>query len=255
MNNKSVSLIIPVFNEEDSIVELINEILLVFKNNQIYDYEIIIINDGSIDKTWINISELCKKNSLIKAFNLRKNFGKSIAMNIGFFIASKNYVITLDGDLQDNPNDIPRFISELKKFDFVSGWKKKRYDSLSKIIQSRIFNFFTRVVTGVKLNDFNCGFKGYKNKVVKELNIYGGLHRYIAVIVSRKKYSISEIAVNHRKRKFGKSKYGYGFTRIFRGLVDLFYLSVSTEYYKRPPINKIIAKKYIKNVSSNFKLN
>ncbi len=249
--NENLSIIIPVFNEQESLKSLTDEICEVLSINNLNNYEIIIINDGSTDETWKVIEEIILENNNIKGINLLENFGKSIALNIGFFIASKNYVITLDGDLQDNPNDIPRFISELKKFDFVAGWKKKRYDTFSKIIQSRIFNFFTRVVTGVKLNDFNCGFKGYNNKVVKELNIYAGLHRYIPVIVSRKKYSISEIVVNHRKRKFGKSK--YGFTRIFRGLVDLIYVSVSTKYYKRPPINKIIAKKYIKNVSSNFK--
>ena len=232
MIKKSLSLIIPVFNEEGSIEKLVNEINLVLEKNDLSDYEIIIVNDGSNDKTWDIIGEICKKDKNITGVNLRKNFGKSVALNIGFSKAEKDYVITLDADLQDDPREIPRFIEALDKYDFISGWKKVRNDPITKTIPSKIFNYFTKIISGVKLNDFNCGFKGYKKEVVKNLNLYGELHRYIPLLVNDYGFKISEIQVNHRPRLHGKSK--FGFERYYRGLIDLITVTATTTFFRRP---------------------
>ena len=229
---KKISVIIPLFNEEESIDELIKEINQVLNDNQINDSEIIIVDDGSTDSSWVKINNISQKNKNVRGFRLRKNFGKSIALNVGFKEVKNDLVITLDADLQDDPKSIPDFLKALEKSDMVSGWKKERKDPFSKTIPSKLFNFVTRSISKVNLKDFNCGFKGYKKEVLKNLNLYGELHRYIPLLVNDLGYKISEIDIIHRPRKHGKSKFGY--ERYYRGFIDLISVTASTTFLRRP---------------------
>tara|TARA_A100001011_G_scaffold365426_1_gene417100 strand:+ start:51 stop:1004 length:954 start_codon:yes stop_codon:yes gene_type:complete len=228
---KHISLVIPVYNEQDSISSLIKEIL-----NQAIECnikEIIFINDGSNDLTKQKILEAKSNNSIIKLLDFKLNRGKSEALSKGFSCASGDYIITIDGDLQDDPSEIKKFISKLNDgWDLVCGWKKTRNDPISKTLPSRIYNFFVRLVTGIKLHDFNCGFKGYKSKVAKSIFLYGGLHRFIPAILGHRGYSVCEVEVNHRSRKFGVSK--YGLSRIFHGFFDFITILFLNKFTKRP---------------------
>ena len=232
MNKKiDISIIIPVFNEEESLLQLNDEILSVIEKD--YSYEIIYINDGSSDKSVSIIQEMITINNNIKLIDQYRNRGKAEALNAGFKNAKGNYVVTLDADLQDDPKGIPNLINKLKEgFDMVSGWKKNRKDPFSKTFPSKIFNLVVKLFSGIKIHDFNCGLKGYKNKAVKTISLYGGLHRFIPVLVKENGFSVSEIIVNHRERKYGVTKYGG--SRIFHGLYDFITVLFLKKYFNRP---------------------
>lgn len=229
---KKISIVIPVFNEEDSIFPLVNEIRKVFKNMDVW-YEIIMIDDGSTDKSLSTIIELSKTDKKIKFVSFRKNYGKSAALQTGFKQAVGEAVITMDSDLQDDPNEIPALLKKLDEgFDVVSGWKKIRQDPFIKKVSSKFFNFVTRIFSGIKIHDFNCGLKAYRKSVTESLNVYGELHRYMPVLAHWQGYSIAEIPVKHHPRRYGKTK--FGISRFFKGFIDLITVVFTTRYIKRP---------------------
>ena len=232
MKNKiDISIIIPVYNEEKSINPLFKEIIKALNN--ISNWELIFIDDGSSDSSKLVISDIVKKNKNIKLISFLKNKGKSEALNAGFKICKGKKVVTIDADLQDDPAEIYNIINKLDDgFDMVSGWKINRKDPFSKTLPSKLFNFILKCITGIKIHDFNCGLKGYRLEVVKTLNIYGGLHRFIPVLAKHNGFEISEIKVNHRERKYGKSKYGT--SRLFHGFYDLITLMFFNKYLNRP---------------------
>ena len=226
-----LSVIITIYNELESLPELLDELASVLKNN--YDYEIICVDDGSNDGSAQFIKDQSLQNDHLISLRFPKNSGKSSALNAGFDKASGDYVITMDADLQDDPSEIPNLITELEKgYDLVSGWKKKRHDPISKRLPSKMFNLVTRLITGVKIHDFNCGLKIYKKEVVKSLEVYGGRHRYIPVLAGQRNFRISEIVVNHRPRQYGTTKYG-GF-RFFHGFFDLLSVLFLDQFDQRP---------------------
>lgn len=227
-----LSVVVPAYNEEKNISLLYRELREILdKLNK--DYEIIFIDDGSTDKTFEELKSLYKKDKKIRVIRFQKNFGKAAALSAGWHLAMGKFIIQLDADLQDDPKEIPRFLEKINRgYDLVSGWKFKRYDPITKTIPSKIFNWLTAKIIGVKLHDSNCGFKCYKKEVIQKIHIYGELHRYIPALVFWKGFRIGEIKVNHRPRKFGKSK--YGFTRLFKGFLDLITVKYLTTYNKRP---------------------
>lgn len=227
-----ISFVIPVKDEEKSIKQLIEEIV---KNTTPHtkNFEIIFVDDGSTDKTAQKVKIFAKKNRKVKIVSLRRHFGKSVALSVGFEKAKGDIIFTLDGDLQDNPIEIPRFIKKIDSgYDLVSGWKKNRLDPISRTLPSKVFNIITSRLTGLKMKDFNSGFKAYKKHVAKSLDLYGELYRFIPTLINQQGYSIAEIPVKHRKRKYGKSKYGW--TRFIRGLLDLITIVFLTGYSSRP---------------------
>tara|TARA_B100000795_G_scaffold199655_1_gene153512 strand:+ start:408 stop:1364 length:957 start_codon:yes stop_codon:yes gene_type:complete len=230
-----ISVVIPLFNEEESLKELYDWIASMMRSNQ-FLYEVIFIDDGSTDSSWQVIQEISKKNSAIKGIRFQKNFGKSQALDAGFQIASGNVVITMDADLQDSPDEIPglyKLITE-ENFDLVSGWKKKRYDNLfAKNIPSKLFNWAARKTSGLKLHDFNCGLKAYKNNVIKTVKVRGEMHRYIPVLAKNKGFlKIGEKIVQHQARKYGETK--FGMNRFVNGFLDLITISFLSKFGKRP---------------------
>jgi len=228
---KDLSIIVPVYNEQDSLNQLYLEIKDNVNDN--YNWELIFINDGSKDKSKEIILDLINSDSNVKLIDFLINKGKSESLNTGFKKCSGNVVITLDADLQDDPNEIGAFVSKVEETSgLVSGWKKNRLDSFSKRIQSKIFNFVLRVLTKINIHDFNCGFKAYPIEAVRMINIYGGLHRFIPILVKNNGFNVSEIVVNHRKRKHGQSKYTK--SRIFHGFFDLISLMFFKKYLTRP---------------------
>jgi len=227
-----VSIVVPLFNEEESLNPLYSEIIKSVKETNI-DYEIIFIDDGSTDKSLEILRELNRKDNKVRYISFRKNYGKSAAINVGFQKASGDAVITMDADLQDDPAEIPNLLKKLDEgFDMVSGWKKVRFDPFIKKHSSKFFNYTTRVMTGIKIHDFNCGLKAYKKEVVKNINVYGELHRYIPVLANNKGFSISEIPVKHHPRRYGKTK--FGISRFFKGFVDLLTVVFNSRYIRRP---------------------
>ena len=232
-NKKEISIIIPAFNEAENLPVLCAEIKSVMKGIT-DDYEIIIINDGSTDETQKIIEKLFENDEEhLKGVQFRSNFGKASALKAGFNEAQGKIIFTMDADLQDDPKEISNFINKINEgYDLVSGWKQNRQDSFIKNTSSKFFNFITSLFSKIKLHDFNCGFKAYKSEVAKGLDLYGQLHRYIPVIIGNQGYKIAEIPVHHRKRKFGKSKYGP--VRFLNGFLDLLTVMVLTKYFKRP---------------------
>ena len=230
-----LSIVIPIFNEENSLIELNSTIEKVVSKMDI-DYELIYIDDGSIDDSWKTIKNLSKDSSNLKGIKFLRNFGKSQALYAGFDKAIGQVVITMDGDLQDDPNEIPSLFDKIDKenFDLVSGWKKKRFDSIIfKNFPSKIFNWAARKTSGIKLNDFNCGIKAYKKAVIKEIKLTGGMHRYIPVLAKNAGFkNISEKIVKHHPRKHGKTKYGAD--RFIKGFLDLITLWFIHKFGKRP---------------------
>ncbi len=225
-----LSFVIPVLNEQDSLRQLYAEIVA---NRGKHDYEIIFIDDGSMDASFRIMEELAATDSKIKIVKFRRNFGKAAALQRGFDIAQGEVVFTMDADLQDNPAEIPNFLAKLDEgWDLVSGWKQKRRDPLHKVLPSKLFNFVTAKTFRLKLRDYNCGFKAYRRDIVKEIQLYGEMHRYIPALANSLGYRISEIPVEHRKRQFGKSK--YGFERYLRGFFDLMTVKMVTQYIKSP---------------------
>jgi glycosyltransferase involved in cell wall biosynthesis len=230
-----VSIVVPLFNEEESLPELCEWISRVTISNN-YSYEIILVDDGSNDKSWQVVESLSCQNKNIKGIKFQRNYGKSAALNEAFRIVQGDVVITMDADLQDSPNEIPEMHRMIMKegFDLVSGWKKKRYDStLTKNIPSKFFNAVTRRMSKIKLHDFNCGLKAYKNKVVKSIEVYGEMHRYIPVLAKWAGFkNIGEKVVEHRARKYGVSKFGW--ERFVNGFLDLLSISFVGRFSKRP---------------------
>jgi glycosyltransferase involved in cell wall biosynthesis len=229
-----ISIVVPLLNEDESLPELEQWIDTVMKRNH-YNYELIFIDDGSKDNSWEVITELSKKNSAVKGIKFRRNYGKSAALNTGFEHCNGKVVITMDADLQDSPEEIPELyhmITEMN-YDLVSGWKKKRHDPISKTIPTKLFNWATRKMSGIKLNDFNCGLKAYKTEVVKSIEVYGEMHRYIPVIAKWAGFTkIGEKAVHHRERKYGKTK--FGLERFVNGFLDLMSIMFVSKFGKKP---------------------
>ena len=230
-----ISVIVPLFNEAESLPELAEWIQRVMKNNN-FSYEIIFINDGSTDNSWNAIEELSRKDSNIHGIKFRRNYGKSPALYCGFERAKGDVVITMDADLQDSPDEIPtlyRMVTE-EGYDLVSGYKKKRYDPLSTTIPTKLFNATARKVSGINnLHDFNCGLKAYRNEVVKDIEVYGDMHRYIPYLAKNAGYTkIGEHVVQHQARKYGKSK--FGISRFFHGYLDLMSLWFLSKFSRRP---------------------
>lgn len=234
-NIDSVSVIIPLFNEAESLDILCSEIVLVFASLP-NEYEVIFVNDGSADKSQKILEEIARKhgNQEICVIQLKRNFGKAVALDLGFSLAKGDIIITMDADLQDDPREIPRFIEKINEgYDVVSGWKTERKDSFIKNHTSKVYNYFTSLLSGVHLHDHNCGFKAYRSEAVKDLNLYGQLHRYIPVLVSASGYTrVAEISVHHCKRFFGLTKYGSN--RFLHGFLDLLTVFFITKYKSSP---------------------
>ena len=229
-----ISIIIPLFNEEESLPELCSWIEKVMNKNN-YSYEVLLIDDGSKDKSWSVIENISSKNSNIKGIKFRRNYGKSAALNIGFQKALGNVVITMDADLQDSPDEIPALYNKIMKegYDLVSGWKQKRYDPLSKTIPTKLFNWAARKASGIYLHDFNCGLKSYKNNVVKSVEVHGEMHRYIPVLAKWAGFEkITEQVVEHQSRKYGETK--FGLERFVNGFLDLLTITFVTRFGKKP---------------------
>lgn len=232
MGKLMLSFVIPAKNEEDSVGELYRQIADVVGKLAL-DFEIIFIDDGSTDSTFAHLETLHRQDKRVKIIKLRGNWGKSVALQAGFAHASGDIIFTMDADLQDNPNEIPVFLDKLAEgYDLVSGWKKVRHDPVSKVLPSRVLNYFTRLLTGVNLHDINCGFKAYRKDVVKNLNLYGELYRFIPIFAAKQNFKVTEITVEHRKREHGKSK--FGIERNIKGLLDLVTIVFLTGYLSRP---------------------
>ncbi|HPI38557.1 MAG TPA: glycosyltransferase [Ignavibacteriaceae bacterium] len=229
---KKISIIVPLYNEEESLQPLSSELRKVGYGNNL-DFEVLFIDDGSTDNSLKVIKDICRGDRRFKYYSFQKNYGKSAALQVGFQYATGDTVITMDADLQDDPAEIPALIAKLEEgFDMVSGWKRKRYDPFIKRQSSKFFNFITRLFSGIKIHDFNCGLKIYRKIVVDNIKVYGELHRYIPVLAHWQGFSIAEIPVQHHPRKYGKTK--FGISRFFKGFVDLVTVVFITRYVKRP---------------------
>ncbi|MFD2581159.1 glycosyltransferase family 2 protein [Pedobacter vanadiisoli] len=229
-----ISVVVPLFNEDESLPELTAWIDKVMAENN-FSYEIILVDDGSTDRSWGVIEELRLQNTAIKGIKFRRNYGKSAALNVGFEATQGDVVITMDADLQDSPDEIPELYRRIKeeKLDLISGWKKKRYDPLTKTIPTKLFNAATRKMSGIELNDFNCGLKAYRSDVIKTIEVYGEMHRYIPVIAKWAGFGkIAEQVVEHRARKYGTTK--FGFSRFINGFLDLLSIFFVGKFGKRP---------------------
>jgi glycosyltransferase involved in cell wall biosynthesis len=229
-----LSVVVPVYNEEESITELAGWIEKICLGNKL-EFEIIFIDDGSFDTSWDVINTLCKKNRFIRGIRFRRNYGKAAALNSGFMEAKGDVVITMDSDLQDSPDEIPELVRMINQdgFDLVSGWKKKRYDPYIKRFTSRIYNGTARISSGIKLHDFNCGLKAYRNEVVKSIEVFGEMHRYIPMLAKKAGFSkIGEKIVEHSPRKYGNTK--YGIDRFIKGYLDLLTIGFITRFGKSP---------------------
>lgn len=231
----NISVVIPLLNEKDSLNELHDWIANVMQSNH-FSYEIIFIDDGSTDGSWETIKILSQKNNAVKGIKFLKNYGKSQALHAGFLETRGEVIITMDADLQDNPEEIPELYKMIIEdgYDLVSGWKKKRYDSIiAKNMPSKLFNWAARKTSGVKLHDFNCGLKAYNKEVVKNINVYGEMHRYIPVLVKNEGFNnIGEKVVQHQARKYGKTK--FGMERFINGFLDLISIWFLSKFGKRP---------------------
>jgi glycosyltransferase involved in cell wall biosynthesis len=234
-SNCQISVIIPLKNEEESLIELHDWIVAIMNANN-YSYEIIFIDDGSTDNSWHVIEQLGQKNNFVKAIKFRRNYGKSPALHLGFDAAQGDVVITMDADLQDSPDEIPGLYNMIVNdgFDLVSGWKQKRYDNaFTKNLPSKIYNWTNRKISGIKLHDMNCGLKAYKKKVVKSIEVYGEMHRFIPVMAKAAGFGkIGEKVVQHRARKYGESKFGWD--RFVNGFLDLLTITFLSKFGKRP---------------------
>ena len=229
-----LSLIIPVYNEEESVQELAEWITRVCSAHRI-SFEIIFVDDGSSDSTWDKIESVAEVNQMVKGIRFRRNYGKSPALYTGFAAAKGDVVITMDGDLQDSPDEIPELVKMIRKegYDMVSGWKKKRYDPFVKRVTSKFYNRTARWSSGIKLHDFNCGLKAYRLEVVKSIEIFGEMHRYVPMLVKEAGFrKIGEKVVEHRARKYGVTK--YGLDRFIKGYLDLLTVGFITRFGKSP---------------------
>ncbi|HRK00971.1 MAG TPA: glycosyltransferase family 2 protein [Ignavibacteria bacterium] len=230
--NQRISVVIPLYNEEESLQELSDSLKSTFENLNC-NYEVIFIDDGSTDKSFQKIKEINRKNNNFHCIKFRRNYGKSAALAKGFKAAKGNIIITMDADLQDDPSEIPELIKVLNSgYDLVSGWKKVRYDPFIKKHTSKIFNYFTSKLSGIRLHDFNCGLKAYKRDVVKSIRIYGEMHRYIPALAHLSGFKVTEKPVKHHARKYGVTKFGA--SRFVNGFLDLLTVSFTNKYMKRP---------------------
>lgn len=231
---QDLSIVIPLYNEAESLPELHEWIVRVMREHS-YDYEIIFVDDGSTDGSWEVIRKLREINPAVKAVRFRRNYGKSAGLNVGFGKASGRIVITMDADLQDSPEEIPGLMEMMQKggYDIISGWKKKRFDPLSKTIPTKLYNAVTSRMSGIKLHDMNCGLKAYRSEVVKNIEVYGEMHRYIPVIAKWAGFNrIGEKVVQHQARKYGTTK--FGLSRFIYGPLDLFSIMFVGKFGKRP---------------------
>lgn len=229
-----ISVIIPLYNEDESLPELTAWIGRVMQENQ-FSYEVIMVDDGSNDSSWNVIETLSAQNKHLKAIKFRRNYGKSAALHSGFQIAEGDVVVTMDADMQDSPDEIPELYRMIMKddYDLISGWKQKRYDPLSKTIPTKLFNATARKFSGIQLHDFNCGLKAYKNKVIKNIEVYGEMHRYIPILAKQSGFTkIGEKVVQHRARKYGITK--FGLNRFVNGFLDLLSITFITRFSKKP---------------------
>jgi glycosyltransferase involved in cell wall biosynthesis len=229
-----ISVVIPVYNEEESLPELVNWIEKVCTQHSL-SFETILIDDGSSDSSWAVIEQLSVNKTFIRAIKFRRNYGKSPALHSGFQAAKGDVVITMDADLQDSPEEIPALYRMVKeeKYDLVSGWKKKRFDPISKRLPSKFYNATVRFVSGIKLHDFNCGLKAYRSQVIKSIEVFGEMHRYIPVLANRAGFKkIGEKEVQHQKRKYGQSK--FGIERYIKGFLDLLTVTFISKFGKSP---------------------
>ncbi|MBN2596593.1 MAG: glycosyltransferase family 2 protein [Marinifilaceae bacterium] len=229
-----ISVVVPLYNEEESLPELLAWIDRVMQANS-FSYEVVLVDDGSNDTSWTVIEDLQTKYSSVKGIKFRRNYGKSAALFSGFEIVKGDVVITMDADLQDSPDEIPELYRMIKEedFDLVSGWKQKRYDPISKTIPSKFFNRTARAMSGIKLHDFNCGLKAYKKKVVKSVEVYGEMHRYIPILAKEAGFvKITEKVVQHQERKYGVTK--FGLSRFINGFLDLLSISFISKFGKKP---------------------
>ena len=232
-----LSFVIPVLNEEASLVQLADEIVRVCEANA-YEYQVIFVDDGSSDSSWSVVQEIASRRDHVLGLKLRRNFGKAAALSAGIAHAVHDKIVTMDGDLQDDPAEVPKLLEKLgepgapESYDVVSGWKKVRLDPLNKRLPSKVFNYLVNKMTGVKLHDHNCGFKVYRSQVFDDINLYGELHRFVPVLAAAKGYRVAEIPVHHRARMHGHTKYGS--SRIVKGFLDLLTVSFITSFNQRP---------------------
>lgn len=231
----NLSIVIPLFNEQESLTELHDWIVRVLDKNK-FSYEIIFVDDGSTDESWKIIEVLSKKNEHVKALGFQRNYGKSPALHVGFELAQGDVVVTMDADLQDSPDELPELYRMVNEdgYDLVSGWKQKRYDNtFTKNIPSKLYNYVNRKISGIQLHDMNCGLKAYKKKVVKSIEIYGEMHRFIPVMAKSAGFNkIGEKVVSHQARKYGTSKFGWN--RFINGFLDLMTITFLSKFGKRP---------------------
>lgn len=234
MEALNISVVVPVYNESESIPELVTWIDRVMKENS-FSYEIIMVDDGSTDDSWNVIKKLSSETGVIKGVLFRRNYGKSPALFVAFEKVQGDVVITMDADLQDSPDEIPELYRKIveDKFDLVSGWKQKRHDPIGKRLPSKFFNATARCVSGIKLHDFNCGLKAYRKKVIKSIEVYGEMHRYIPILAKQAGFKkIGEQVVEHYPRKYGESKFGW--ERMIKGYIDLLSVMFTTKFGRRP---------------------
>lgn len=230
--NIDISIVIPLYNEEESLIELYNALENVLQPK--FTFEVIFSDDGSTDGSWDVINTLADKHDEVSGISLRRNYGKSVALQAAFDMVKGKYVVTMDADLQDDPNEIPEMIEMLENgLDLVSGWKKERFDPISKTIPSKFFNYVTRKAAGIKLHDFNCGLKAYRAEVIQHIYLYGELHRYIPMLAKEEGYDkIGEKIVKHHPRKYGKTK--FGLSRFINGFLDLITILFVQGYLQKP---------------------
>jgi glycosyltransferase involved in cell wall biosynthesis len=230
---RTLSIVVPAKDEEQSLPVLVARIVEVCASNGLTLRDIVLVDDGSTDNTWAVMTQLAADNAAVQAIRLRRNFGKATALMVGIGACAGDVIISTDADLQDDPDEIPRFVQTLDAgYDLVSGWKKDRQDPLSKTLPSRLFNTVTARISGVRLHDFNCGFKAYRREIFDSVELYGELHRYVPVLAHALGYRIAEIPVRHHARQFGKSKYGVA--RYLRGFLDLLTVVMITRFAYRP---------------------
>ena len=227
-----ISVVVPLYNEEQSLMPLSLGIRDALDRMNV-TYEVIFVDDGSTDNSVRVLREIHRKNRRYKFISFRRNYGKSAALSVGFQHAVGRIIVTMDGDLQDDPNEIPRLVEKLEAgYDLVNGWKKKRHDPISKTIPSKLFNYTTSVMTGIKLRDFNSGLKAYRREVIQDIKVYGEMHRFLPVLAHWAGYKVAEIPVVHHPRKYGKTK--FGMNRFWHGFLDLLTVIFTTRYSKRP---------------------
>lgn len=230
---RKVSVVIPAYNEEDSLRPLAIELKKVFNELRDYEFEVIIVDDGSTDNSLKVLNEIRREDDRFKIISFQKNYGKSAALSIGFKYATGDLIVTMDADLQDDPHEIPNLIKKIDEgYDLVSGWKKIRFDPFIKKYSSRLFNFVTSFLTGIKIHDFNCGLKIYRSEVTRSIKVYGEMHRYLPVLAHWNGFRVGEIVVRHHPRRYGKTKFGA--SRFLKGFLDLITILFTTRYLRRP---------------------